>query len=104
MLGGQVAETDVEIRLDCPAVFLFLPNPAGVAFAQETRITNVCVCVEEGCVRSTATPASKSFRPRGFSLRPPESTRQKLRKKARVCGGFRHHTRRHRSLNPSAGA
>jgi hypothetical protein len=33
MLGGQVAETDVEIRLDCLAVSLFLPNPAGFSFA-----------------------------------------------------------------------
>jgi hypothetical protein len=50
MLGGQVAETDVEICLNRLAVFLFLPNPAGVAFAQETRESRMSVCVSKRVV------------------------------------------------------
>ena len=45
MLGGQVAETDVEICLDRLAVSLFLPNSAGVGFGQHTRESRMSLFV-----------------------------------------------------------
>ena len=104
-LGGQVAETDVDIRLDCLAVSLFLPNSAGVAFAEETRESRMSVCVSKRVVFAALQRRCRNhFDIGGFSLRPPETTRQKPRKKASVFSGFRHHTRRRRSLNPFAGS